>query len=426
MKKNSRKYARNEGGNIAVITALGLTVLTGVSGLAVIYLQGFQQKTGLQAALDSGVLAGTALGYSASDKMRVSAAEAAFYANSKHGGIFGERSAADFIAEGMPKPTFTVMKAAVSGAAYARIENSLGAAVGISSLDVEVKARATKRDSTPLCLLTLGESAPKSLYVYGNASLSADCAIQANSTDSSAIEVAGTRSSLSASMIGVTGGSSGTAINPSPIRGTVPVDDPYASLPVPETGACLMTGATIKTSQSLSPGTYCGGLTIKTGATATLKPGIFVIKDGQFRIDSGGRVEGHEVLIALVGDDSYIYMGSDSSAKLTSPVDGIYKNIQFMSDRDLSGSKFEEEWSTILSGATLEFDGVMYLPEQKFWVSGTAHEAVVKAYSPAYAMVVDTAYIQGNAVVEVKQMDRRHIGEVSGRVGFGYGAKLVK
>ena len=426
MQSISRHHLKDSGGNVTVITAIALTVMTGIAGLSIIYLQGVQQKTLLQAGLDSGVLAGTALGYKASDQQRITAAEAAFYANVSTGGVFATEKAADFIAEGMPKPAFLVNKASVSGIAYTRIENTLGAGLGITKLNVAVDAKAVKRESAPLCLLTLGVSAPHSIYAYGNASLSADCPVQANSTDSTAIEVSGSKSEISASMIGVTGGASGSGIKPAPIRGTAPVADPYAALPVPESGPCLMTNAIIKTSQSLNPGTYCGGLNIKTGAIVTLNPGIYIIKDGQFRIDSGGRAEGTEVLIALVGVDSYIYMGSDSSATLTSPISGPYKNIQFMSDRDLSASKFGEEWTTVSSGAVLEYDGVMYLPEQNFWVSGTAHQAVIKAYSPSFGMVVDTAWIQGNAVLQLRQEDRRHIGDVEARTGFEYSAMLVR
>jgi hypothetical protein len=426
MRSIFKAFCKNTAGSILVTTSLSLVAITGTAGLAVIYLQGVQQKTVLQAALDSGVLAGTALGYTATDKARITAAEAAFYANAGQGSKFGQKNTAEFIAEGSPKPTFIVEETSVAGNAYTKVENTLGAALGITGIDVAVAAKARKRNSAPLCLLTLGQSMPKSLYVYGNAKLDADCPIQANSTDTSAIEVSGSNSSLSASMIGVTGGSTGTTIKPKPITGTIPVEDPYALVPVPEAGTCLMNNATIKSSQSLTPGTYCGGLTVKSGAVLILQPGIYVIKDGPFRIDSGGRAEGKEALIALIGSDSAIYMGSDSSATLTSPINGIYKNMQFMSDRDLSSSKAEAEWSTIQSGATLEYDGVLYLPEQNLWVSGTAHQAVVKAYSPALAVIVNTVYVQGNASIEVRQEDRRKIGEVAGSTGFGYSAILVR
>ncbi len=426
MRVNKMRFLRSANGNITVISALAVSVLTGIAGLAVIYQQGVHQRTVLQAALDSGVLAGTALRYGSNDAERIKAAEAAFFANADVGSMFGVEPAGEFIAEGAVKPEFTVKKTAVSGTASVKINNSLGAALGVTKLDVAVGAKAKKRETAPLCLLTLGETAPNSIYAYGNAVLDANCPVQANSSDPEAISVTGSKSTISASIIGVTGGSSGSSIKPAPIQGTEPVADPYALLDVPEPGACLMTNAVIKTSGKLAPGTYCGGITVKTGATVTLNPGIYIIKDGQFRTDSGGRIEGSEVLIALVGADSYLYLGSDSTVKLTSPSSGLYKNLQFMSDRTTDDSKFGEEWTQISSGAVLEYDGAMYLPEQNFWVSGTGHQAIIKAFSPTLAMVVDTAWIQGNAVVELRQEDRRNIGNSDGKTGFEYGATLVR
>ena len=79
----------------------------------------------------------------------------------------------------------------------------------------------------------------------------------------------------------------------------------------------------------------------------------------------------------------------------------------------------------MLSGAELEFDGAMYLPEQQLWVSGTSGDSVFRAYSPSMAVVVDTLWNQGNAVMEVHHEDRRNIGAVSGDVQFQYGARLT-
>ena len=273
----STGFLRSASGNITVIAALAVSVLTGVAGLAIIYQQGVHQRTVLRAALDSGVLAGTALRYGAKDTERIAAAEAAFYANADAGSMFGGEPDGAFKAEGGVKPQFTVKKTAVSGIASVSIENTLGAALGISKLDVVVGAKATKRETAPLCLLTLGETASNSIYAYGNARLDANCPIQANSTDSEAISISGTKSEISASMNGVSGGASGSGIKPAPIKGTQPVEDPYALLPVPEPGTCTMTNAVIKTSQNLNPGTYCSGLTVMTGATLTVDGGHLLV-----------------------------------------------------------------------------------------------------------------------------------------------------
>ncbi len=240
------------------------------------------------------------------------------------------------------------------------------------------------------------------------------------------MEISGNKSQASASMFGVTGGVSGNGWSSPPVTGTTPIVDPYANLKAPTPGACTATNTKIqKISGTLDPGTYCGGLNVKAGGSVTLNPGIYVILDGQLRVDSGAKLMGDEVVFAFVGADSYLYFGSDSEVKITSPTSGEYKNMQFISDRDLSKSKFQEEWSTMLGGAKLEFDGAMYLPEQQLWVSGTSGDSVFKAYSPSMAIVVDTLWNQGNAVMEVHREDRRNIGAVTGDAGFKYGARLT-
>ena len=149
------------------------------------------------------------------------------------------------------------------------------------------------------------------------------------------------------------------------------------------------------------------------------------MKDGQFAVNSGATVTGDEVMIALVGADSYIHLMSNSVTKVTSPRDGTYKNIQFMSDRDLTLSKFEQEWTTILGGATLDYDGVLYLPEQQFWVGGAGGDVIINGNSPTIAMVADKIWAQGNAIFEITQADRRAMG-LTPENSFAYGARLVR
>jgi Flp pilus assembly protein TadG len=386
------QFTACQSGNIAVVSAITVSAAVGIAGLAILYFQGVEQKTSIQAGLDAGVLAGTALPYSASDKERIAAAEAAFYANSS-GGVFAATStSADFEADTTPRPVFSVAKTGVTGVAVARVKNGLSVVLGVDDIGVKAVAKAAKRMSVPVCVLAMNSSNENSIYAYGNARLKADnCAIQANSVDDAGLSIQGTKSSISAAMIGATGSFKGGNFTPQPITKVEPVADPYASLAFPEAGPCIDAASKLsKMTATLAPGTYCGGLEIKAGATVELDPGIYVIKDGPFKVNSGARVTGDKVLIALAGKNSVISLQSDSYVKLSSPSSGTYRNIQFMSDRDLSQSKFEEEWSTVLSGAVLEYDGVAYLPEQSFWVSGTAHEAVVRATSPSMILQADT------------------------------------
>jgi hypothetical protein len=418
--------ARNQNGNVTLFTAMGGAVFIGLAGLTLLYLQGVQRKTALQAALDAGVLAGTAMQAPVSDSARVQSAKAAFYANIGGPASFdSDGGTVKVVASSGPVPQFTVSNTRVSGMAEAPVNNALGAPLGITEMHVKIKAIAAKRESSPICVLTLNPMGDSSLYVYGDGKFDADCAAQIDSTNPAAGAITGSKSSATASAFGVTGNVKGEAWSPAPVHGTDPVTDPYASLPIPTPGPCLMTNAVIKASTTLDPGTYCGGLTIKTGATATLNPGIYIMLNGQLRTDSGGQIQGQDLMVALEGADAYLYFAADSAVKLTSPRDGVYKNMQVMSDRDLSQSKFQEEWSQVFSGATFEYDGVLYLPEQQLWISGTGHQAIVQGYSPSMALVVGTLWVQGNAVMQMRQIDRRNIGPVQQAQGFQYGARLI-
>ena len=417
----STRLRTDDRGSIAVISGLSVAVLAGIAGAATIYLQGLNAKEKVQASLDAAVLAATATSTGSSDSRRIEIAKAVFNQNIKE--AFKGTDAEFTVSE---SPSFLVNQTEVSGSSSGKVKNTLGAALGISELEILVKARADKMQSDPLCILALNRTEPAAIQIYGNAHLNAhDCPVQANSSSGDGMRLYGNQSSATASQFGVTGNFSGTSWTPKPLIGTEPVSDPYASLPVPEPGTCADVAIKLKsTSFTLNPGTYCGGLNIGSGASVTLSPGIYIIKDGQFKVGSGATVTGEDVMIALVGADSYLYLNSNSATTLTSPQEGTYKNIQFMSDRDVSNSNSNEEWTTILGGATLDYDGVMYLPEQQVWASGTGHDIIIRANSPSLSIVADMVWAQGNVVFDVTQTDRRGIGEVAQAPGFAFGAKL--
>lgn len=285
-------------------------------------------------------------------------------------------------------------------------------------------ATAEKTSSEPVCVLALNEKEPSSFEAYGTAKFNARCAVQANSNHGSGLKIYG-NSTATAAAFGVTGGYSGTAWLPQPVEGTSVIMDPYANLSVPSAGPCMSVDKFIKTDVTLKPGTYCGGINIKPAAHVTLNPGVYFMKVGQFAVNSGSSVAGNDVMIALVGMDSYLNLLSQSATKLTSPRNGIYKNIQFMSDRDLSTSQHNKEWTTVLGGATLDFDGVMYLPEQQLWASGAGGKVIINANSPTMAIVADKIWAQGDVVYQITNEDRRNM-DLAQNLSFENGARLVK
>ena len=377
----------------------------------------------VQASLDAAVLAGTAMEGNASDIRRIEVAQKVFAANLSE---LAQANGANFVVS--PIPTFSVSMTEVSGQAHGKIKNTIGAIIGISEMSVDAKAKAQKQKSHPLCVLALSKTSPASIEVYGNAQFNAhNCAAQANSSNGEGLKTYGSKAKSTASEFGVNGDFSGENWEPTPTTGILPVQDPYANLPVPQPDVCVNLGSKLQGATiTLDPGTYCGGLDIMAGSVVSLNPGIYIMKDGQFAVGSGSSVSGDEVMIALVGADSYLLLKSGSTTKLTSPMTGTYKNMQFMSDRDLSQSKHQAEWTTILGGATLDYDGVMYLPEQQIWASGAAHDIIIKANSPCLSIVADKVWAQGNVIYDITQANPRNLTDIAVAPSFGYSARIVK
>lgn len=423
-----QNYCRDRTGNVAVMSAIGATVFAGFVGVAILFAQVSEEQVTVQSALDAAVLAGTSLSYKSSDEERIALAKKMFYQNAE-GATFGVApTQASFASGSNVVPVFSVSQSRVSGIAQFKAKNTMGALVGLGEIKFTMNAQAERIDSDPVCVLALNKTDPNGLEVYGNASFAVkDCAVQANSKHAAGMRMYGAKANASASQFAVAGGYDGDNYSPEPFTGIEPVKDPYAAVPVPEAGFCIDAASRLtKVNVTLDPGTYCGGLSIQAGSNVTLNPGVYIMKDGQFKVNSGSTVTGEEVMIALVGANSYIYLLSDAHVKVTSPKTGTYKNMQFMSDRELSQSKLEGEWTTILSGATLEYDGVMYLPEQQVWVSGAGHDIIIKGSSPTMTMVADKIWAQGNVKFDLRKEDLRDIGNDGGLATFGYSARLVR
>lgn len=418
-----RRFFKNQDGGIAIIFALSLPVIGGTVAAATVTSEVVGARTSTTNALDAAVLAATSLGYTATDAERTVRAEEVFRTN------LANRAKIAATAKFSVSRTGNVSQGniLVTGVANFDYRSPFHAWTAVLSTSVSVTAAATKMRSDPICVLATATQSPRALEVYGTALFNvANCAVQTNSQSGEAMKIYG-NARASARQFGVTGRYSGEAWSPSPFTGIEPVTDPYSTLPVPAPGSC-MTGVDQKLTQAavtLQPGTYCGGLTIKADSRVTLERGVYIMKDGAFRVDSNAVVEGKEVLIVLLGADSIIYLNSGASVILTSPRGGTYINMQFMSDRRLDKSKFQQEWSTILGGATLSYDGVIYLPEQQFWVSGTASKAVVIGRSPTMILVANTIWAQGNAQFDLRQENLRGL-NLPDPARFSYAARLVQ
>lgn len=417
--KNLKSLLRDSSGSTLIVFATALPMLLAGSGAAIMY--GFQVTTvsDMQAALDAGTLAGTAMSGSATPDTRLGNANSAYDWNfvAKKGSV---KTASNFWVEGGNDPEFIANKWEVSGTASAKIRNPFSFVIGNEWLPVTAYSTATKLESDPVCLLGLNATADATIGFNGQPKVTVKgCAAQANSNSGEAIRQKG-KPFMSASMIGATGGYTGTGYDPTPMTGTIPLDDPYADVPFPPSSSCnysnvKITGQTV----TLTPGVYCGGLTLKAGAKVRLEPGIYVMKDGPLWVNSGANLEGQEVMIGFTGPGASIRMDGSSQASLTSPAGGIYMNMQFMQEPGTGGDDLAV---SITGNNKLSYDGVMYFPTQDIELGGGS---VIEVKSPSYAMVADRILIQDQSVVTVSHENTRNL-PIADANGYKYGARLIK
>lgn len=417
--KTFKSLLRDSSGSTLIAFATALPMLLAGSGAALMY--GFQVMTmsDMQAALDSGTLAGAAMSGSASSELRIANAGSAYDWNFKTAAGNVE-TASNFWVQSGGDPTFTANKWEVSGTASAKIRNPFSFVIGDRWLPVVARSTATKLESDPVCLLALNASADDAIEMRGQPKIAVkDCAVQANSNSDEAISQT-SKALMSASMIGSSGGYTGTGYDPMPMTGTVPLDDPFAEVPFPSSSPCDFNNVKIANQTvTLGPGVYCGGIIAQAGAEVHLEPGIYVMKDGPLWLNSDADLDGEGVMIGFTGTGATIRMDGSAQASLTSPASGTYMNMQFMQEPGTGG---DDLTAGITGNNNLTFDGAMYFPTQDIELGGGS---IVTANSPGYALVADRILVQDQSVVTVTHKNSREL-PVADAAGFMYGARLIR
>jgi Flp pilus assembly protein TadG len=317
----------------------------------------------------------------------------------------------------------------------------------LSEGGIAASATASLRGGSPLCVLGLDEGASGTITLESSARLTGStCAVYSNSSRSDAI-AAKSSAELKADLICSVGGYSGSRDNyePAPLSDCPKMDDPLAARPAPPISGCTEkdrvigiegsakswnskgmqklnlsaetdneTGGSNKwdmgdeqnpddyteTHATLTPGTYCGGLTIGGAAQVTLEPGIYVIKDGPLYVDHFAALKGENVGFYFTGSKSTMMLGPNTSIRLTAPAAGSMAGLLFFEEH---GSPDGRNFS-VLSDDARVLEGTIYLPHGNFHVDAdnviadqSAYTAIIANRLALYAgphLVLNTDYDQ--------------------------------
>ncbi|MFZ1010564.1 MAG: Ig-like domain-containing protein [Candidatus Sulfotelmatobacter sp.] len=260
---------------------------------------------------------------------------------------------------------------------------------------------ATAQSTVPACLYALDGSASGALNISGSTSITTNCSVAVESTSSTAFEMSGTEILYVQNnvQVGVVGGWSlsgqtkivnqSTGQTVQPVKITSP-SDPLSYLPAPTTGTVVGKTPTDydmnnkPPNNTLSPGVYCGGLTIgnTNGATFTMSPGTYIMAGGGLTINSLGIVNGSGVTVYNTSASSsnmwgcaktYSYtpitISGQANVTLSAPTSGALANVVFFGDR-AGCSKAGSCTDQINGGASTNLSGALYFKTDTLLISG--------------------------------------------------------
>ncbi len=247
---------------------------------------------------------------------------------------------------------------------------------GVFQVNTSATAIAGPAGNGNPCLLSLANNGPSTLSVTGNGIVAANaCGIYINSNSPTAMQLNG-NVTVTAQTIQVVGGYTQTGnVTVSSVTTDAPLKaDPFAGLPMPPFTGCDFNAYTPKSAGTitLSPGTYCGGITISGSNAVTFNPGVYVIYGGGLDFSGNNSpVMGHGVTFINTGNGTtYPYVGlkldGNVSLNLRAPLTGVYAGMLFTQD-PLNTSP-----STIVGNAGAVFAGNLYFPSNPLTLKGNS------------------------------------------------------
>jgi len=246
-----------------------------------------------------------------------------------------------------------------------------------------VSARATAAlNPARDCIYVMDPAGSDAIHMNGTPSLTSSCGVYINSNNPTALLGVGTPI-LTASEIDIVGNYSfaGT-LNPNPpSTGIAQMGDPLANLPAPSVPAgCDHTNYVVNPpgpggTDTLSPGVYCGGISVKNG-TAAFTPGLYIMKGGGLSTqDTNSHITGTGVTIYNTYDPtssdphintySPINIVAGSTSTLSAPTSGTYAGVLIFEDRSITttscgGSICTDNFG---GGAAGAYTGIIYGPK---------------------------------------------------------------
>ena len=206
------------------------------------------------------------------------------------------------------------------------------------------------------------------LYIKGTPAVSTNnCFVGNNSTSSSGTDLQGA-ANLTTSLLTTPGNyaiKGAATLNATTIlTGAAPTPDPFASLPTPGAGICQ----TYSGGSTLTPGTYCGGITVNNGTNLMLSAGTYVVNGGDFKLNGNATIDGSAGVTLIFINGATFHFNGGGAMTLNAPAGGTYKGVAIYVDRADANANAD-----VINGtANITINGALYAPSQSVTYSGTS------------------------------------------------------
>jgi hypothetical protein len=380
------RFGKDTNGGVAIMFAIIIPLLLLGVGGALDFWRISGERERLQELADAAALAGArefTLGAGRLDlprKMAISAAESGFESN-----FPGARRDVDVKVSPADRTVHVSLQLTS--------EPGLVSHFIKGSTTLNAQATAVNYETANLCVLSLDPDRRERVTANESAKLSGEnCSIHVNSTHASAL-LAEDNSLVSGVQISVSGGYRGAQANFSnqPLVDYPQKVDPLVNRSAPKTYGCDETKARFADYDGpISPGVYCGGLTISGASKVTFERGVYVIKDGPLIIEDDSEVVGEEVLFYLTGTDQRFFFLDKATVRLSGHENGAFAGLLIYQNRQ---GRVESN-SEIRSPNVRELVGTIYLPFGDLIVDTTSEVADESAYT---AIIVDELHLRNAA-----------------------------
>lgn len=375
-----RGYLAGQSGGLLALVGITLPVLIGIGALAVDVGLWYKSHRDYQTAVDAAAIgaawqrlkgrgapiADVAAADAARNRVTVGGTVVMIVNNPPVAGEHVGRSDAVEVIIGAPEQTL-LAGLVLSGGVKQRVR-----AVAI----VDVRGTA--------CVFALDTMASSAVKIWGSTQVEAiGCVIGSNSNASNSIDIGGSSTLKADSLWAVgdvlTGTNAVVTLTRPATTDAWVLDDPYAGLTIPMLSGCTATNMQVSGTETLSPGTYCGGLDFGSQADATLNPGVYYIDKGDFTVSAQAKIRcncpnaGDGATIVLTSSGNFgeigkvtINGGADIILKAPTASNAPFRGVLFYQDPRATANDVNK----FNGGAAMTLTGALYFPRQQLQFNG--------------------------------------------------------